>query len=74
MYIAMRYRSIMLTMLTRIFTAYIKQAKINYSFKMNYVSSILELANHFNIALNKGTLMLLHPLGGFEHYGLLKHL
>ena len=35
---------------------------------------MLQLANHSNIALNKEMLLLLHPLGGFEHYGLLKHL
>ena len=30
-----------------------------------------QLANHSNIALNNKTLLLLHPLDGFEHYGLL---
>ena len=35
---------------------------------------MLQLANHSNIALNKETLRLLHPLGGFEHYGFLKRL
>ena len=35
---------------------------------------MLQLANHSNIALKKETLRLLHPLGGFEHYGLLKRL
>ena len=35
---------------------------------------MLQLVNHSNIALNKETLRLLHPLGGFEDYGLLKRL
>ena len=35
---------------------------------------MLQLANHSNIALNQETLLLLHLLDGFEHYGLLKHL
>ena len=35
---------------------------------------MLQLANHSNIALNKETLLLLHPLDGFKHYGLLKRL
>ena len=30
---------------------------------------MLQLANHCNIALNKETLLLLHPLGDFDHYG-----
>ena len=30
-----------------------------------------QLANHCNIALNKETLPLLHPVGGFKHYDLL---
>ena len=34
---------------------------------------MLQLANHSNIALNKETLLLLHLLDGFEHYGLLKY-
>ena len=33
---------------------------------------MVQLANHSNIALNKEMLLLLHPLDGFEHYGLLK--
>ena len=33
---------------------------------------MLRLANHSNIALHKEMLPLLHPLGGFEHYGSLK--
>ena len=35
---------------------------------------MLQLANHSNIALNKEMLPLLHPLDGFVHYDLLKHL
>ena len=32
---------------------------------------MLQLANYSNIALNKEMLLLLHPVDGFEHYGLL---
>ena len=35
---------------------------------------MLQLANHSNIALNKEMLQLLHPLDGFEQYGLLNRL
>ena len=55
------------------YSVLLKKAKINYGFKKSYpLSSMLQLANHSNIAYNKETLQLLHPLDGFEHCGLLK--
>ena len=38
------------------------------------LSLMLQLANHSNIAFYKESLLLLHPLDDFEHYGLLKRL
>ena len=42
------------------------------SFYPDHFFCELQLPNHCNIILNNEMLLLIHPLGNFKHYGLLK--